>query len=324
MSSNKKNLFRLIDNAEDVQKTLRDDKNRPISMADEYRILQERFQLDFSASIRLFELLPVFSSGPRHKELRKEMAKSTATLRPSQEIAVKNYVHQLDKLLIPNVVIDLKNQFIKPLWRDSVNIQHNFSEKELDLIEDISLMFNRDLSINKRLAINNRLVEFIFNNDSDNELALLELGNQVLGFIPLIESITISLFTVFKNNIGVPLNAISYSSEIPASAVSGTARWVGDMRVRCPLHSPDYTKENNQKLMFGHGSHSCLGGPISRFIWLEVIKRLALSPLFVDSTDLHFLNPPIANADLKQSTGDNLIRDTVTRTENFKLILRTG
>ena len=323
MNANNKYKYQVIDSAEEVQRILRDDANRPFSLAEQYRTLQHRFQLDFSASIRLLELLPVFLSGSKHKELRKEMAKMTAVLRPAQELAVKEYVCQLDQLLTPNVTIDLRNQFIKPLWRHLINIRGDYTDIEMGLIEDTSLLFNRDLSIVKRLAINNRLADYLSKADSAGDDSLIKLGGQVLGFVPLVESITISLHTIFKNNVGVSLNTISYPVEIPISAVPGTARWVGDVLVGCPLHSPGYSKEINQKLMFGSGLHSCLGAHISRFIWPEIIQRVALSPLIVDSTELHFLNPPNPNDELK-SIGDRLIRDTVTRTENFKLTLRSA
>jgi hypothetical protein len=131
------------------------------------------------------------------------------------------------------------------------------------------------------------------------------------------------LYQIFKENIGVSLKDIRYPSEILVSAVPRTDRWMGDELVGCPLYSEGYSKEINQQYMFGIGSHVCLGGPISRFIWPQIIKRLALCSLAIDSVDLKFVNSSSSdrNSDLDKK---NLLNDPFTRTKDFRLFLKSA
>jgi hypothetical protein len=317
------NSYRLLTTPQEVEQVLKNETNPPYSMADEYRRISKRFQIDFSASIALLERLPVFLAGEDHKHFRRKMATTMARLKSAQELAIKSYVLHLDNILVSDKVIDLKNDFIRPLWRHFANVDQSFSSGDLDLIEEIPYLFNKNSSIKKRIEINQRLTHYLSSAAIDDEAVLDRLGHYILGYTPLIESLTISLFEIFKQNKGRALSQIKFPREILASAVPRTDRWVGDRLVGCPLHSPHYSQTVNQEYMFGIGPHVCLGGPISRFIWPLITARLARSPLVIDDVNLDFLN----SSSISRASNDKqpqLMDDPFIRTLNFKLILKKG
>jgi hypothetical protein len=322
-SHDHKSTYRLLHSADEVERVLKNEAYPPTLIADAYRTLEQRFHLDFSAAIRLLECLPVFLSGQKHKRIRKDMATSMAAVRIEQELAISKYIVHLDDLLIPNQTIDLKNNFIKPLWRHLVNFNHQFSSEYLNLVEEIPYLFYAKLSIKRRIEINQRIAQYISTIDAEDEKEWIRLGQHVLGFTPLIESFTISLYDIFIKNQGIALSDIHYPSAIPISAVRTTDRWVGDEVVRCPLHSNQYSNEINQKYMFGVGPHACLGGPISRFIWPLVTQRLSLSPLIINDVALSCAYPSLMNMDTGEVDFDQM-NDPFVRTQNFQLTLRSA
>lgn len=296
-----------IKSANQSEKILKDDKCFPYSMSDQYRLLSDHFKIDFSATIELLELLPVFVGGERHKELRKQMAIAMSQNKEAQHQIVNNYLNKIPKILDVNKNIDLKEELFIPMWRDLININDEFTTEEILLIEKIPLLFNKYLSINQRKKINQEITEFMKRNACKNNDYLFKLGSHSLGFTPLIESLCLSLHEIFKVNIGKKLSEINYSNLYPTSAVPMTERYDANGNIyHCPINSKEYSESENQMLLFGAGSHVCLGGPLSRYIWDCLTKVLKSLDLKINSSNLSTKN-----------SSEYMVNDVFIRTEKF-------
>jgi hypothetical protein len=297
---------------------LRDESWVPKSMAEEYQRISEHFNIDFSSSIALLNLLPVFLYGQKHKEARKAMALQMAEVKLEQEDRVVEYVKNLKKLLVPNKNISFKNDFVLPLWRHVINVRDQFTLSEMELIEQVPHLFNRNLSISQRIKINaeiNRILETV---TLPNEGYLFKIGSHALGYTPLIESICLSLHDIFSKNIDKKLRDIEYPELFSISAVPLTERVKGNEIMQCTFHSNEYSADENNKLIFGAGSHACLGGPLSKFIWTEIVSQLKELNLTITKSKLH----------LTSSSGNyldsGLITDPFLRSDDFVLCFSGG
>ncbi len=87
------------------------------NMADKYREMQSRSGIDFSASIRLIETLPIFMDGEAHRINRKKMALLIASTKSEQEKEARNTIDKLlQKFFTNRCELDLVSDFARPLW----------------------------------------------------------------------------------------------------------------------------------------------------------------------------------------------------------------
>jgi hypothetical protein len=273
----------------------------PTAMADRYRDIGERLGEDFSPAIRLLELLPVFVSGPRHANTRRDMALRIAAARPQQLHALQQHTDRLPALLAPGQTIDLLARFVRPLWQALADAASGGLHLPASLVSGCTDLFDSRSRLRARLTVNEALREFIAADPATADQRLLILGQTVLGIRPFIGSLTLSLHALFSANLGKPLARIAYPARFPLSSLPTTDRWrtseqtdtPADERetVRCVLHSARFSTAENDEAMYGIGAHACLGRPISNDAWTMVTARLAGLDVAVASSTLALHTP---------------------------------
>lgn len=283
----------LADSFAESRQILKNHRYPPTAMADQYSFIGEQLGVDFAPTIRALELLPVFLSGPRHAEVRRAMAVGIAAARERQQLAAQQVIDRLPALLAPGRQAELMEDFVWPLWHAMANANGDAGLTHLDLVHDITRLFDSRLRLRERMRINEQLRAFI---DADPESAdqrLLALGQNVLGIGPFTGSMAMSLHHLFSSNLKQPLAGIRYPASYPVSALPVTDRIVPsgpneDTTVvkRCPLHSTQFSAQENEEALYGMGEHACLGRPIASAVWSMVIAKLAGLDGAIQSSEL--------------------------------------
>ncbi len=268
----------------------------PTSMADQYQFIGEQLGVDFSPAIRVLQMLPVFISGPRHAEVRRAMAIGIASAREPQQRAAQQVIDRLPALLAPGRQTELMAEFVRPLWQAMAEAHCGAGNADLDLVSDVTRLFDGRLRLRERLEINERIRAFIGQAPESADRRLLALGQNVLGVGPFTGSMAMSLHHVFSANPGKPLNEIQYPASLPVSALPVTDRIVSpdptettdDAVVvkRCLLHSKQFSAKENEEALYGIGEHACLGRPIASAVWLMVIAKLGQIEAAIQSSAL--------------------------------------
>jgi len=294
---------RIVDAFEDVQALLRDETHVPQSMAHAYRLIAQRLKVDFSASIRLLDVLPVFMHGDKHKAIRKQMATQMAGKRSAQEQAARAFIEQLDLRVTPGQPAELISTWVHPLWRHMNGLDKDVDDDLFGFIVDAPQLFNMKATLRKRLQINDWIERFIALDESTADDRLIDLGQSVLGFTPLSATLTLSLHHVFAANLGKPLREINYPAQFPHSAVQTTDRYqTGTAHeqdvLRCVIHSPHRTTEQNDATLYGVGEHVCLGRPLANAVWSMLTAKLSGMPHRVLACNLSMERPePVSRED---------------------------
>lgn len=296
---------------------LKSDQFRPTAMAEQYRAIAQRLGKDFSPAIRLLELLPVFLSGPRHAAIRRRMATGIAAARSRQQAAARHVIDGLPDLLTPGATVELMAQFVRPLWRALAEAHGGEDHAHIELVDDVTLLFDSKLRLHERLRINERIREFIESDIASAEQRLIQLGQNVLGVGPFTGTIALSLHQMFCANLDKPFNAICFPERFPTSALPVTDRMslphvaAGTpglkqadgppdaqspganqgadhpaMVRRCLLHSTRFSAAENDEALYGIGEHACLGRPISNTVWSMLVEKLAGLGAAVSSSEL--------------------------------------
>jgi hypothetical protein len=254
------------------------------NMADKYREMQSRSGIDFSASIRLIETLPIFMDGEEHKINRKKMALLIASTKSEQEKEARNTIDKLlQKFFTNRCELDLVSDFARPLWH-SVAVKISQSEDDTqEVIDSIPSLFSPALSIRKREIINNRLSEIFSRQGEDN---LLHIALAALGTRPLTGSLALSLYdaalqsktgkvSALELGRGYKKSSLTYVDRICTSETQiGSCQFSSGERARCITQSSEYTEEQNLSALYGFGAHVCLGRPISQFIFQHLKEGL--------------------------------------------------
>lgn len=289
----------------------------PMSMAAPYRAIGERLGVDFSPTIRLLELLPVFLHGTRHVEVRRTMAINLAAARPRQQQAAERVIGTLPALLAPGRTVELLGSFVQPLWDALAAANSPSIPMSAELAADVTLLFDSRSRLQERLRMNEALRAFIASDPDTAEQRLILLGQNVLGTRPFIGSMAMSLHQLFTAHAGQALSAIAWPAHFPVSALPVTDRvpaqaeegagQPADVR-RCLLHSPRFSAAENDEALYGLGEHVCLGRPISNTAWSLVTAQLSSLHVRVMSSELTLRDPaPQTDEDLR-NIGDPFIR----------------
>lgn len=265
------------------------------SMADRYRELSERANVDFSATIKLLDHLPVFIDGERHQRIRKVMAKRISKTKDSQLAASRETLTTLcADLLRAGTEIELIADFCQPLWRSISSAIVPPGENTLELVDAIPALFSPHLSIRERAKINAKIAAFleVHCTQSDDNLLLLCLAS--LGARPFVGTMGLSLWEAFQAKPGAKMSEIAWPSMFTSSSLTYVDRIfsapsercphlleTGD-RVRCFTQSKSYSREENRTALFGFGAHTCLGKSISEKVWGLVVAALSKIDLRVD------------------------------------------
>ncbi len=293
----------LADSFAESRQILKCRDHAPTAMADQYRCIGEQLGVDFSPTIRVLDMLPVFLSGPRHAKVRRAMAVGIAAARERQHDAAQQVIDRLPALLAPGRRTELMAAFVRPLWQAMAEANGDGDPAQIALVDDITRLFDSRLRLRQRLQINEQVRAFIDAAPESAERRLLALGQNVLGIGPFTGSMAMSLHHVFSSNLERPLAAIRYPASYPVSALPVTDRIVasstdeatdataaGEAREareaaetaadavvvrRCLLHSTQFSVKENEEALYGMGAHACLGRPIASAVWSMVVAKLA-------------------------------------------------
>jgi len=274
-------------------------------MADAYRHIAQRLNVDFSASIRLLELLPVFLHGEQHKIIRKELATVMARNRSAQELAGHAFIEGLDKLLTPEQPIEWMSGVVQPLWRCMNGLEDSIHDDRFGFIMDVTRLFSMKTTLRERLRINAWIERFIALDERNATERLIDLSQGVLGFTPFSASLTLSMHHLLQQNMGRRLCDIDYPALYPRSAVQTTDRYQPNAPsdsaaqvVRCVLHASHRTTEQNNSALYGVGEHVCLGRPLANALWSMFIAKLSRMPNRVLACSLVMERPePVSHED---------------------------
>ncbi len=275
----------LVETFAESKRLLKSKDHHPISIADQYRAITRRLGIDFSPTIRLLELLPVFLHGDRHAEVRRTMAVNLTAARSRQEPAAQRIIERLPSLLTPGKTLDLVENFVNPLWEALADANSTTVAIPPGLAnEAIELLDNR-CRLRERVQTNERIREFIESEPVTADQRLIVLGQNALGKAPLTGTITLSLHQIFSANLGKRLCSIDYPKRFPVSAIPVTDRISAgynvhsdantDQVTRCVLHSKKFSTEERDELLYGVGEHACLGRPISNAVWSMITSALS-------------------------------------------------
>lgn len=297
--------IQIIDDFDDAHLILRSDTYRPHGMADAYRLLSKRLALDFSPTIRLLDVLPVFLHGDRHQSIRKQMAMGIAANKQHHEDHAQVFLAQLGSVVLPSQPVDWLSAVVRPLWFAMKQGVGNHHSAFLDVITQAPLLFNKKTRLRERLAINERIRTFIEQDEASAEARLISLGESVLGMTPFVSTFTLSLHTLLSGHIGKPLNTIDWPALPPSSAVVTTDRHQPSDAPnesppikRCILHGPHRTQEQNNRMLYGAGEHVCLGRPLANSVWSMMTAAISALPCVVQSAQLTMTRPlPSSEAD---------------------------
>lgn len=308
----------LADSFAESRQILKCRRYPPTAMADQYRLIGEQLGVDFSPTIRVLELLPVFLSGRRHAEVRRAMALGIASARERQQRAAQQVIDRLPGLLAPGGRIELMKEFVLPLWQAIAEANCVAGDAHLELVSDITRLFDSRLRLRERLRINEQVRAFIESAPESVEQRLMTLGQNVLGVGPFTGSMAMSLHHVFSSNLNRPLSGLAYPASFPVSALPVTDRIVSndtaeaaadDVVVRrCVLHSKQFSTKENEEALYGIGEHACLGRPIASTVWSMVILKLGEIDRAIESSTLTLAADAPESEDDFLSLGDPFVR----------------
>ena len=296
----------IVDAFDDVQALLRASDQAPLSMAAIYMHMAGRLDVDFEASIRLLDKLPVFLHGEAHKHIRKQMATRMAEQRNKHESIARAYVDKLDQQVHSNQPFEVISGWLHPLWRHMNGMDSPADDDLFHFIAIAPQLFNMAATLRTRLQINAWIERFIALDASTADERLLHLGQNVLGFTPLVATLAMSLHQLLVSHTHQLLADIDYPAIYPNSAVQTTDRYrtsctEGKEIARCVLHSRHRTTEQNNATLYGVGEHVFLGRPLANSLWAMLTHKLSRMPHRVMASIITMERPaPVTDEDYLQ------------------------
>ena len=256
-------------------------------MGSKYREISSRIATDYSSAIQLLESLPVFLSGDEHKERRKSMAVVYAQTRKLQEKAIDQVVDEVAQSIEHrHGAFNLIDELSTPLWTALRNVICTESREVKDLASELPELFYPGLSPRRRKSLNNKLTNIL---KSGNDQLLNQIALLTLGVRPFSASLALSIHKIARDNDGKRLCDIVFPTSFPDSALTYVDRislrdtvidgcpFSAGSRIRCTTFDSSYTDEINSKQLYGIGSHTCLGRPISVYTWNRLSNILSQS-----------------------------------------------
>ena len=256
--------IRFIENAQSAKSVILSEEFTTYSMADRYRELSRRTGLDFAASIKLLDNLPVFIDGAKHLKIRKVMAKRISETNSRQLLACQEALATLCSTLFrTGVQLELVSDFCQPLWRAISSAIVPRNESILALVDAIPALFSPHLSIRERAKINAQIAAFLdtYCTHSDEDLLLLCLAS--LGARPFVGTLALSIWEAFQSRPGAKMSEMHWEPSFTSSSLTFVDRIYSapsarcphafdrGERVRCYTQTNKYTAEENRMALFG-------------------------------------------------------------------------
>lgn len=263
----------------------------PFSMADAYAGIARMTGLDLSASISIMECLPPFLHGPAHHAMRRRMAARISATLPAQQAAVREGCARLiDDMVTSGSTFDLVSDLAQPLWRSlsAVLIGEIAGASDgVDLADDIPVLFSSVVSLARRKSINARIDSFLSLDPAHVDDRRARVALAVLGARPFVGALSLSLYDAVDRHGPCKASDIPWPSTFANTPLTYVDRVALDdatvgpnefregERLRVLTVHPDYTPDQERKLLFGLGAHACLGRSIAEFAWKHVVEAIA-------------------------------------------------
>jgi cytochrome P450 len=268
----------------------------------------ERYGDDFANLKFAIGAIPLMNEGEAHIHMRRRMAEFLAARRPYMAKSLPTLVTRHLGKIADAGEIDLFSDVLVPFVRDIGTV---LAGSTRDIPFDpvaITRVFDRYLSLATLRMVESELAALraalakgcptaVAGGDEDLLVSILVLGRDSL-LATLSESVAANLaagigrrldeieFADFPNETGV---AIAERIATGTFSFGGADIAIGD-RVRLYLQSLNYSDRITiQRLIFGAGSHSCLGRQLSLDMWPAVTKALGSMGGIVESVEHGYL-----------------------------------
>lgn len=268
------------------------------------RVLEERHGIDLSALMDLYDHLALFQNGEGHKALRQHQLRLITELRPLQMERLEESRTRIPRIFDREGPLDIVADFLVPfyndIWRDHINLTHDAQEN----LRDFFILMDPNSRISARRRVNAMLREVIPDDRSDDWLDLFSL--YFMGRMALVGGFALTLWNIWKDNLGTPMSQIAWPSEQTDTSVKQTHRIVTrDVKVRdqsfqkgevvcCHIdpringHAPD-----RELGLFGAGQRLCLGRPLTLAVWNAMVEEFGRLDIII--TPRGDAPPPIAH-----------------------------
>jgi hypothetical protein len=239
--------------------------------------------------------IPLCHEGDRHRALRRSMSEHLAAKRKASLAGLGELVAQYLAPLGRPGKVELMAEVLAPLVDDLVGSVAEAVIDDARALSAISPAFDLRMGERKLLQTDaeiakvRRLIGTELPKELDDEgrqLALLMLGHDTL-----LGTLGESLRHLFERESGKLLHEIDYPEMPPETGVPFVERLAAEpcslagmdlaagARLRIMLQAFCYSeKERDQLRIFGVGSHSCLGRPLSLDLWRELTRQLVCLP----------------------------------------------
>lgn len=282
----------------------RSDKFRVVAYPDVYRSISERTSVDFEASIRALEHVPLALEGSDHSKMRGEFA----SVLDHNTRATMEYIERFAAGVVIDVFrdrteIDLMAQIAKPIVSRLFSVWLNVDDEQTVQNRGVSQLFDKEMSLSRRRKLNDN-VKGMLCAYSENRSALpttpeIAIAMNIVGKDALLGSLALSLWDTLSAHQGKRLNEISFPHRLPSTGVPFTMRVAledqevgrlnvkrGDL-VRLYMDATAmHVSGEEADLLFGRGRHLCLGKPITLIIWRALARTLEIIPLRFTLNDI--------------------------------------
>ncbi len=257
--------------------------------------LQEKFGVALPNLIFAAGYIPLLNEGAAHLELRRNMSRLLASRREQVAAVAVDLVErhfallerQNEVELIDEVLVPLVTEMFADLFQVAANLP--YTPLVTTQIFDSWASLNTLLAAEAAIEAQRRRLAELFGREMplDQEGAYLALA--ILGRDSLLSTLGDSIATIVSGNTALRLSEISYPAHPPATGVAiaerqvsesfdheGTTFRKGDWVRLYFQASMEGNGEAGHNLMFGVGTHACLGRHLSLDLWQVAIRRLAL------------------------------------------------
>jgi hypothetical protein len=275
---------------------------RPATYSDDYAVLQERFGIDFSNVVFAFAHLPVCLHQDPHHQARRRFAEFLAARKSALAACIPKAVDAHLRILRQEGRVEMMGQVLEPLLLTVLATLTDVEPAAAAGCRTGSIIFDKAIGTRKRrradaeLGLFRKIIASRLGPQASDEEVGMRVAFFVLARDATLGTLGESLHSILADNSGRRLSEIRYPETPPETGVPYIERIVikpltegeiefkpGD-RLRIYLQAFAYSGSARERArIFGVGSHSCLGRPMTLDLWREIVSGLATIPLYAEA-----------------------------------------
>lgn len=288
----------IVTDPSDCRQLISSGKLQPATYAEDYRLLSQRFNINFSALVFAFSYIPLCQHGDRHARSRRMASEFLAARRTVVAERIPEVTARHLSAFKRAGNLEVMSDAIEPMILEYICLIAGIEVEAVHECRHASLIFDRSSGLNKRqameteiAALKKAIVLHLGEGAPEDEVGL-RLAYVILGMDPLKGMLGESLHAIFESNAGRKLTEIRFPKLPTETGVPFIERIVvipfgfkdvafkpGD-RVRIFLQSfAAEPSDLSRSSFFGAGRHTCLGRSLSIEIWNGVTSFLSEIPL---------------------------------------------